>query len=272
MATASAKRGNESSSHIRLVSHRKNAACSSCYVRQSCLLSGVSDLDLAESGSPISAGKTFRAGEHMYSQGDQSPTIYSVRTGSVKTITLTNCGVEQVQGFYLVGDIFGLDSIAEGRHTCSAIALEDTTVCSVPLPRMQASCMKNENLLQGLLVAFGRETAMQFNLRMLMSHSGAVQRLATFLTSLASRLGSQWLSDTELWLSMSRHDIASYLGTATETVSRALSRLVREGVLTVANKRIRIDDPELLRLYAEVGPPDMSSRIDRMESCRELRV
>ncbi|NIQ95931.1 MAG: helix-turn-helix domain-containing protein, partial [Desulfuromonadales bacterium] len=67
-----------------------------------------------------------------------------------------------------------------------------------------------------------------------------------FLESLSRRYSRRGYSAREFTLAMSRRDIANYLHLATETVSRILSRMKKDGVLEVRRKRIRILDAEAL--------------------------
>jgi CRP/FNR family transcriptional regulator, anaerobic regulatory protein len=72
-------------------------------------------------------------------------------------------------------------------------------------------------------------------------------RLAALLLSLSTRLRNHGFSATELNLSMSKYDIANFLGVAPETVSRLFARLVREGVLSIDGKLVCIKDIERCR-------------------------
>jgi CRP/FNR family transcriptional regulator len=82
---------------------------------------------------------------------------------------------------------------------------------------------------------------------LLLARRSAEDRLAAFLLSLSRRFASRGFSETDFTLSMSRHDIANYLGLAAETVSRLFSRLDDAGLLTVNGRKIQIHDIPGLR-------------------------
>jgi CRP/FNR family transcriptional regulator len=85
----------------------------------------------------------------------------------------------------------------------------------------------------------------------------AEQRVATFLLSLSRRFTQRGFSHTEFILRMTREEIGNYLGLKLETVSRTLSRLQEEGVIAVAQKRLRIEDAKRLHEIAgAVSDPD----------------
>ena len=65
------------------------------------------------------------------------------------------------------------------------------------------------------------------------------------------RFGERGLSRTEFNLSMSRQDIANFLGVAAETVSRQLSSFQMQGILSVNQRHVHIHDLDRLRAFVE---------------------
>jgi CRP/FNR family transcriptional regulator len=85
----------------------------------------------------------------------------------------------------------------------------------------------------------------------LLAQRSADERLAAFLLSLSTRLQYRGHSGVEFRLSMSRHDIANYLGLAAETVSRNLGRLTEEKVISLSGRTVVIEDLVALRTRVE---------------------
>jgi len=73
------------------------------------------------------------------------------------------------------------------------------------------------------------------------------ERLAMFLIGLSQRYGARGLSDLRFQLSMSRHDIANYLGMAPETISRQFKKMQDQGLILINNREITIIDLTKLR-------------------------
>jgi len=71
-------------------------------------------------------------------------------------------------------------------------------------------------------------------------------KLASFLVSLSRRFKQRGFSQTEFNLSMSRHDIANYLGLTIETISRLFKSFQTQGILEVKNRHINILDHDAL--------------------------
>lgn len=80
----------------------------------------------------------------------------------------------------------------------------------------------------------------------------AVVRVAAFLLSVSGRLRAQGRQSSEFGLVMSREDIANHLRLAPETVSRVLTQLRRQGVISARGKAVRLLDED--RLQALAGP------------------
>jgi CRP/FNR family transcriptional regulator len=107
-------------------------ACQDCSLFQLCLPVGIDQADLAEVDRIIKRRRPIQRGDQLFANGDKFRSIYAVRSGSLKTFVLTQDGREQVTGFFLPGEIVGLDAIGTGEHTCTARALETTSVCEIP--------------------------------------------------------------------------------------------------------------------------------------------
>ncbi len=222
-------------------------ACRECTLFQLCLPVGVSedDLDLLE--NIIKRRRPVQRGEYLFQMGESFESIYAVRSGSVKTYTLTEDGREQVTGFHLPGELVGLDAIGGGRHACTAKALETTSVCELPYGQLEDLWSRIPSLPRQLLRIMSREVLQDQILMTLLGKKSAEERLASYLLSLSTRLGQRGFSSHEFNLSMSRNDIGNYLGLAVETVSRVFTRFQDEKVLTVQRRNVRIQDLAALK-------------------------
>jgi CRP/FNR family transcriptional regulator len=84
-------------------------------------------LDAMTSGSA-----RLKRGDALYHAGDLFTALHAIRQGSCKTSMLDEDGREQVVGYHMLGDIIGADGIGAERHACEAVAMEDSTVCTLP--------------------------------------------------------------------------------------------------------------------------------------------
>jgi CRP/FNR family transcriptional regulator, nitrogen fixation regulation protein len=150
--------------------------------------------------------------------------------GSVSAYKILRNGRRQVGGFYLPGDIFGLEFADE--HTLSAEAISDAKVLVVKRTALNALAGRNVSIAQQLLALTGRELGRVQDHIMLLIKS-AHERVATFLLEMAERVSESDIVE----LPMSRQDIADYLGLSLETVCRTLSALETAAAIEVPTSR-----------------------------------
>src|SRR5690554_2146527 len=123
---------------IRSCHSTPSVSCSQCRLASICLPISLHVEDLDKVDSIIQRGRPLQKGDYLYRAQDKFHSIYAVRAGTVKTIASTDDGREQVTGFYLPGEILGLDGLAKGTHTNSAIALETSAICEIPFERLDS--------------------------------------------------------------------------------------------------------------------------------------
>ena len=229
-------------------------ACKDCSLFQLCLPVGLGEEELALLDRLIRRRRVLRRGEYLFRPGDPFVYVYAVRSGSIKTYIPVRDGADQVTGFHLPGELLGLDAIHTERHQCGANALETTGVCELPLNRMEELGSAVTNLQRRMLRIMSRQILHDQTLQVLLCKRSAEERLAALLLSLSNRYKRRGFSATDFHLSMSRQEIASYLGLAEETVSRLFGRLQEQGLIEVLRKRVHLLN--LRRLTSMVGTPE----------------
>lgn len=226
------------------------AACKSCTLQELCLPLGLSETDISALDRLIKRRRTLKKGEILYRFGDPLQSLYAIRTGALKTTGLIEDGRAQVTGFYLPGELLGIDAINSDKHPCSAEALEPSEVCEIPFPLLEELATKIPGLQHQLLRIMSREIVRDEEMLMLLGRMTAEERLASCLMSFSRRLERLGGAPEEFKLSMSRQDLGDYLGLALETVSRLLSRFHDEGLISVHGRQISLRDMNRLRVMA----------------------
>lgn len=187
----------------------------------------------------------LRAGETLYAQGRPALAAYPVREGGLKQVYESQLGWRQVSGFLQPGDVAGLESgdAATGVATycASAIALQDTECCAIPVEALRAQ-MTDPGFRGAILAILRRHAERQSELLVAIGSMKAAQRLAMLLLDLAAEQARRGMTDGRLALAMTRNDIASYLGLTLETVSRLLTRFGTTGLIHVRHRQLRIVD------------------------------
>jgi CRP/FNR family transcriptional regulator len=235
-------------------------ACQDCTLFQLCLPIGINQADLVRLDRIIKRRRPVKRGEQLYHAGDAFKSIYAVKSGSFKTSTITEGGLEQVTGLHLPGELFGMDAISSGTHCCSALALERSTVCEIPYDQLEELGAQIPSLMRQTVRIMSKEILRDKRIMQITKNS-APGRLAAFLLGLSERWRERGFAAQEYHLSMSRIDIGSYLGLADETVSRLFTRFQEDGLLAVERKRIRLIDIHGLHAVAQGLTERSSSKI-----------
>ncbi|TCV91459.1 CRP/FNR family transcriptional regulator [Luteibacter rhizovicinus] len=221
-------------------------SCGACAPHICSIPAGLDASDLIRLDANVRDKRVLERGKTLFRQGDAFHSLYVVRAGSLKTFAEAADGDVQVLGFHFAGELAGIDALADERHQCTAEALEHTLVCELPYARLQRIARDIPSLQhQFVRIVSSEIVACQAHLVMMGKHQ-ALERLAIFLSSLAERNGRLSRDTESLVLTMSRQDIASYLGLVIETVSRLFARMEQDGILEVDRKSIRIVRPDRL--------------------------
>ncbi len=173
--------------------------------------------------------------------------FYVVHSGSVKTYVETASGEQQITGFHFPGALLGMDSIESEQHTYSVEALETSSICELKLPEFKQLTKTYPVLQQQLCKLMSHEIIHEQSMMLLLGKMSAERRLAYFLMDMSLSMQAHGLSANDFRLSMTRHDIANYLGLAIETVSRLLSYFQSMDMLDVARRNITILDRNILQ-------------------------
>jgi CRP-like cAMP-binding protein len=158
--------------------------------------------------------------------------LYKVISGTVCTYKVLSDGRRQIGGFYLPGDIFGLESAA--GHTLAAETITNAKVLVIRKSVLTTLAHRNAALTSHLLLLTARELARVQDRVLLLSSKSAQERVVGFLLEMSKR-GSSTANSVEL--PMSRQDIADYLGLTIETVSRTLWALENGGAIEISRRR-----------------------------------
>ncbi|HCE39346.1 MAG TPA: Crp/Fnr family transcriptional regulator, partial [Alcanivorax sp.] len=87
----------------------RTVSCNDCSLSPICLPLAVAPAQLDQLDQIIQRGRPLKRGEHLFRAADDFNSVYAVRSGALKTYVLSDEGEEQVTGFYLPGEILGMD-------------------------------------------------------------------------------------------------------------------------------------------------------------------
>jgi CRP/FNR family transcriptional regulator, anaerobic regulatory protein len=219
-------------------------SCQNCNSMGNCLVEHMAKTQ-SHSYQLMKNRKVYLRGEHIFRAEDDADAIYVISSGSVKSYMIMEDGEEQVLNFYLAGDVLGLDGMGADYYISSTVALETTTVCKLPLSHLSGS-----DLGKGFLHLVSDCLIRDHNLMLMLARKDADGRMASFLVNISGHFKRIGQPENVIELTMTRQDIANYLGLAIETVSRTLRRFQDSGMLVVTRRKIQIFDFDCLRSIA----------------------
>ncbi len=228
--------------------HRQaQVACSQCSLVELCLPKGLTAEELAVFEQAINQKKPLRKSEYLYRAGDEMTSLYTVKTGAFKAIIDSIDGQENIVGFFMPGELMGLDGIASGQYQCDMIALSYAHVCQLSYRDFEQVAEKFPVLRQEILSISSINMTTAQKMLMFIGKRPVEERLAMFLISISQRFKARGQSEIRFQLPMSRHDIANYLGMAPETISRQFKKLQDQELVSIQNRDLSINNIAALR-------------------------
>ena len=190
---------------------------------------------------------TIDKGEIMYHAGDRSDSLYIVNKGKIKIYRLSESGKEQLVRILQPGNFTGeLALFQQGIHESYAEAMESSQICQIKSEDLQQFLLKYPTISIKILSEFANrlESAEK------QTANVATEKVETRIAMcLVDCLESEQSSSNTIELPMSKKDLASYLGTTPETLSRRLREFEKSGFIRQQGQRqIKIIDPDALLL------------------------
>lgn len=229
-----------------LQARQERSICEECHLRSLCLSKTLDADGLEELNRVVRHHRPVRKGQHLFRQEDEFKSLFVIRAGAAKSYRTSIDGEELGVSFFLPGEMLGLDGLYRKKYTNSVIALEDMFVCEFPFRALekllvtQPLMQRHFNELQSLQILQEQE------MLLLHSQKTADGQLAAFLINLSQRQKRLKLSPVSFRLPMTRKDIASCLGLASETMSRLFANFQRKSWVNVKGREITLTNMSAL--------------------------
>ncbi len=185
-------------------------------------------------------------GEVIFKEGELMTGIYFVYTGIVKVHQKWGDEKELIIRFAKKGDIFGHRGLGKDIiYPISATALENCTVCFLPLDFFLSSLKVNHDFMYQLMMFFAEELKISERKMRNLAHMSVKGRLVNGILTLHEKFGVS--NEGYINILLSRQDLASYIGATYETVFRVITELCKTRMIEVSGKQISIIDMDGLK-------------------------
>ncbi len=206
-------------------------------------------LPAAQLGSlaEITVLRRAKAGEPLFEAGQPGSHFYAVVSGKVRVYRASPSGKEQILHVFGPGEAFAEVPVFEGKtYPASAQALEDSLLVSVARKGFVEVLRREPELALGVMALLSARLRAFVGQIAQLSLKEVPERLAGYLLLLRAAQSSD-----DLTLDLPKGQIASYLGTIPETLSRALKKLADQGLIAITGNRVRVLDADALAALAE---------------------
>lgn len=192
--------------------------------------------------------KTYGKRENIYHEGDTPKWLYYVQKGHVRNYRVTKEDKELVTGLYSEGDFFGyIDLLSKGQYKEYAVSLEGATLALIPKDNFEQLILSNKDVSINFIKLLAGDIEEKEDELVSLAYNTVRKRVANALTKLYVKY-QEGLAD-RVEVTVTRDELASMVGTATESVIRILSEFKKDGYIKSKGSLITILEFQALRDY-----------------------
>jgi CRP-like cAMP-binding protein len=222
--------------------------CNQCLIRH---LNAIKELSSEELDRLAMYKKVvhYKKGDTLINEGQMINGIFCIMSGKGKMTRYNAMGKEQIVRFIKSGNLIGYRSVISNEPaSLNFQALEDITACFIPKTAFE-DMLDNRNFSRRIMKLLS-EDLKQANLFITnLSNHTVKERLAETLLQLEEIFGTD--IEGNINISLSREELSSIIGTASESVIRVLSSMKKEGIIYTKAKKIKLLDKNKLKQIAE---------------------
>lgn len=212
---------------------RGTSDCRNCGMRDMVLFSDLTEQDFNLIHAPIDDLEVPPGGV-LYAEGARAQGIFTLRRGMIKLVRVTADGRQRIVRVLRPGDVAGLEALGSGQYDSEAVALTDMAVCRIPLDVIRTLSTGSPRLHRRLMQKWQQALKAADDWLAELNFGTARQRVSNFILKMSDA------SDDQTVTLFARDDMGAMLDLKLETVSREVSRLVRERVLEPLDKQGRL--------------------------------
>ena len=197
----------------------------------------------------------FKKGQTLFVEGTPPYGLYCISEGNIKVTKTGANGKDSIVRVAKAGDVLGHRSIFTDQfYSATATAMEDTKVCFIDKKYILKLVEKEPSIASNLIFKLGRDLGLSEDKVASFTHKNVFERLAEVLLLLKGSHGIKTSTGKILIdLNLTRDELASMVGTATETVIRFVSEMKEEGIISQEGKKFIIEDESKLVEFASVN-------------------
>ncbi len=199
------------------------------------------------------SNQRYDKGDIIFREGDKPAGLIWLSEGKVKIFKEGIGGREQIVRMAKPVGFIGYRALfAEENHSCTAVAIESSTICTIAKDKIYKLLRTNTEFSLNIIKAFATELGFTINRTVTLTQKHIRGRLAETLIFLKDTYGLENDGKT-IKIYLSREDIANLSNMTTSNAIRTLSTFAGEGVIGIDGRKIRIQDMQKLERISELG-------------------
>ncbi|HIE49339.1 MAG TPA: Crp/Fnr family transcriptional regulator [Gammaproteobacteria bacterium] len=227
-----------------------SALCRVCQYRNICipesLLPSLQEPSVQKIASDLAQQISFAKGKLVYRQGDEFQSIFTIRSGCIKTYSLDKNGEELIEGLFFPGEFLALDCISFKRYSHFAVATEDSDLCLINYHNLEALASRESQLALHISKAISGQLSKQLRWAQSFLKGNSEQRLITWIFIVSSKLKLEAKSSYQFPIPVTKAEIAKLLQMRPESLSRVITKLNKEGLINFVNKECIVNNKKRL--------------------------
>jgi CRP/FNR family transcriptional regulator len=198
----------------------------------------------------VAVPRSFRTGEVVFREGDDSDTCYVVRSGHARAVREHADGRQITLATFGPGDFFGeLAMFDDERRSATVEAVDALDVLGIPGVDMRALLSRHPEIAVKLVISLGRRLRAANERLARQSFQTVQSRVAAVLAQLVDQAQAEGAGERDVLLTATQAELAQLAGSSRESASRFLAVLERAGVISQGRGRLTVHDPAALGGY-----------------------
>jgi len=212
--------------------------CERCRSRQQsllkfCTITEINNISISKSCN------SYKRGQEVFHEGSAPLGLFCINSGSIKIVKYASGGKEQIIRIATAGELVGYRSlITRKRYTTTAVAIEDSKICIIPKDEFYKIIQTNDVFYQAILNSLVENLEKAETKIAEVAYKPVRGRIAEALLMLAQNNDNKWT------ITLTREDLAGFVGTVKETAIRTLSEFKDERLIEIDKRTIKILNPE----------------------------
>lgn len=213
--------------------------CQTCEARNISAFRQLRGANLEEQDTQKTCGIYYKK-ELLFEEDGMSNGVYCISSGKIKLFTFATDGRVQILRFAKKGDVIGYRSLISNEpYSSSAEAIETSTACFIPKSTIMKALQEDPALSLNFMQLLSKNLNEAREQVVNANHKHLPERIAEALLLLKESYGLKQDGET-LDISITRLDLASYVGTAPESIIRTLYDFKKKGLVELKGKNIML--------------------------------